>query len=106
MMSVKIRSGDDVIVLTGRDRRKVGKVIKIITRDAKKKAIVSGVNVHKKHTKPKAGSSGGILNKELAIDISNIAILDPKYKAPTRVGFKIIDGKKVRFAKVSGEVID
>ncbi|MGL9688786.1 MAG: 50S ribosomal protein L24 [Wolbachia sp.] len=104
-MSAKIRGGDDVIVLIGRDRRKVGKVIKIITRDAKKKAIVSGVNVHKKHTKPKAGS-GGILNKELAIDISNIAILDPKYKAPTRVGFKIIDGKKVRFAKVSGEVID
>ncbi|NSM56413.1 50S ribosomal protein L24 [Wolbachia endosymbiont of Atemnus politus] len=105
-MSAKIRSGDDVIVLIGRDRGKIGKVIKVIACDAKKKAIVSGVNVHKKHTKSKAGNSGGILDKELAIDISNIAILDPKYKAPTRVGVKVVDGKKVRFAKVSGEVID
>ncbi|MGL9717556.1 MAG: 50S ribosomal protein L24 [Wolbachia sp.] len=105
-MSAKVRSGDDVVVLTGRDRGRIGKVIKVIARDAKKKAIVSGVNVYKKHTKPRAGSSGGILDKELAIDMSNIAILDPKYKTPTRVGFKIIDGRKVRFAKVSGEVID
>ncbi|QIT35738.1 50S ribosomal protein L24 [Wolbachia endosymbiont of Brugia pahangi] len=104
-MSAKIRSGDDVIVLTGRDRGKIGKVIKIVTCSAKRKAVISGINVHKKHAKPKAGSSGGIINKELAIDISNIAILDPKYKAPTRVGFKVIDSKKVRFAKVSGEVI-
>lgn len=105
-MSAKIRSGDDVMVLAGRDKGKVGKVIKVMTRNTEKKVIVSGVSVHKKHTKPKAGSSGGILNKELAIDMSNIAILDPKYKVPTRVGFKVIDGKKVRFAKVSGGVID
>ncbi|QOD38010.1 50S ribosomal protein L24 [Candidatus Wolbachia massiliensis] len=105
-MSAKIRSGDDVIVLTGRDRGKIGKVIKIVTYDTKKKAVVSGVNVYKKHTKPKAGSDGGMLNKELAIDVSNIAILDLKYKAPTRVGFKVIDGRKVRFAKISGEIID
>ncbi len=105
-MSAKIKSGDDVIVLTGRDRGKVGKVIKVIARDAKKKVIVSGVNVRKRHAKPKAGGSGGILNKELAIDISNVATLDPKYKTPTKVGFKVIDGRKVRFAKVSGEVID
>ncbi len=105
-MSAKIKSGDDVIVLTGKDKRKIGKVIKVITRDAKKKVIVSGVNVHKRHTKPKAGSSGGVLNKELAVDISNVATLDPKYKTSTRVGFKVIDDRKVRFAKVSGEVID
>ncbi|NSM56228.1 50S ribosomal protein L24 [Wolbachia endosymbiont of Atemnus politus] len=105
-MSAKIRSGDDFIILIGRDRGKVGKVIKVMACDTKKKTIVSGVNVRKKHTKPRAGSSGGILDKELAIDISNIAILDPKYKAPTRVGFQVIDGKKVRFAKFSGEVID
>ncbi|MDM8335008.1 50S ribosomal protein L24 [Wolbachia pipientis] len=105
-MSAKIRSADDVIVLTGKDCGKIGKVIRVVTCGAKKKVVVSGVNVNKKHTKPKAGSSGGILNKELAIDISNVAILDPKYKAPTKVGFKVIDGKKVRFAKVSGEVID
>lgn len=105
-MSAKIRSGDDVVVLTGRDKGKIGKVIKVVVRDTKRKVIVSGVNVHKRNTKPKAGSSGGILNKELAVDISNVATLDPKYKTPTRVGFKVIDGRKVRFAKVSGEVID
>ncbi|QKX02623.1 50S ribosomal protein L24 [Wolbachia endosymbiont of Dirofilaria (Dirofilaria) immitis] len=105
-MSAKIRSGDDVIVLAGRDRGKIGKVIKVLTYDTKKRAIVSGVNIYKKHVKPKSGNSGGILDKELAIDISNIAVLDPKCKAPTRVGFKVVDGKKVRFAKVSGEVID
>ncbi len=105
-MSAKIRSGDDVIVLAGRDKGKIGKVVKILMHNAKKRAIVSGVNVYKRHTKPKAGDSGGILGKELAIDISNIAMLDPKYKAPTRIGVKVIDGKKVRFAKVSEEVID
>ncbi|MDG7055882.1 MAG: 50S ribosomal protein L24 [Wolbachia endosymbiont of Meromenopon meropis] len=106
-MSVKIRSGDDVIVLTGKDKGRVGKVIKILIDNLKKRrAIVSGVNVCKKHAKPKASSSGGILNKELTIDISNIAILDPKYKSPTKIGFKIVDGKKMRFAKVSGDVID
>jgi large subunit ribosomal protein L24 len=105
-MSAKIKSGDDVIVLTGKDKGKIGKVIKVIAHNVKRKVIVSGVNVHKRHTKPRAGSSGGILSKELAIDISNVATLDPKYKTPTRVGFKVIDGKKVRFAKVSGEVIN
>lgn len=105
-MSAKIRSGDDVIVSTGGDKGKIGKVIRVMVRDAKRKVIVSGVNVRKRHTKPKAGNSGNILSKELAIDISNVAILDPKYKTPTKVGFKVIDGKKVRFAKVSGEVID
>lgn len=105
-MSAKIKSGDDVIVLIGKDKQKIGKVIKVVTCDAKKKVVVSGVNVCKRHTKQKAGNSGGILNKELAIDISNVAMLDPKYRTPTKVGFKFVDGKKVRFAKVSGEVID
>ncbi len=105
-MSAKVRSGDDVIVITGQDKGKIGKVIKVITRDNKRKVIVSGVNMCKKHTKPRAGSNGSILSKELAIDVSNIATLDPKYKTPTKVGLKVIDGKKVRFAKVSGEVID
>jgi len=105
-MSAKIKSGDDVIVLIGRDKQKIGKVIKVVTCNAKKKVVVSGVNVYKRHTKQKAGNSGGILDKELAIDISNVAMLDPKYRTPTKVGFKFVDGKKVRFAKVSGEVID
>lgn len=105
-MSAKVRSGDDVIVLIGRDKQKVGKVIKVVTCSGKKKVIVSGVNVCKRHTKQKAGKDGGILSKELAIDVSNVAILDPKYRTPTRVGFKFVDGKKVRFAKISGEIID
>lgn len=105
-MSSKIKSGDDVIVLIGKDKQKIGKVIKVIICNAKKKVVVSGVNVYKRHTKQKAGNSGGILDKELAIDISNVAMLDPKYRTPTKVGFKFVDGKKVRFAKVSGEVID
>ncbi|MCV3769549.1 MAG: 50S ribosomal protein L24 [Wolbachia pipientis] len=105
-MSAKIKSGDDVIVLTGRDKGKIGKVIRILIHNARKRAIVSGVNIYKRHVKPKAGDSGGILDKELTIDISNIAILDPKYKTSTRVGFKIVDGKKIRFAKVSGERIE
>ncbi len=105
-MSAKIKSGDTVIVLTGKDKQKVGKVIKIISRAGIRKVIVSGVNICKIHTKQKAGSSGGILSKELAIDISNVATLDPKYRTPTKVGFKLVNGKKTRFAKVSGEVID
>ncbi|APR97998.1 50S ribosomal protein L24 [Wolbachia endosymbiont of Folsomia candida] len=105
-MSAKIRSGDDVIILTGKDKGKIGKVIKVVARDNKRKVIVSGVNVCKRHTKPRGGNSGGILTKELPVDISNVATLDPKYKTATKVGFKVIDGKKVRFAKVSGEVID
>ncbi len=105
-MSFKIRNGDDVIVLTGKDKQKIGKIIKVVISSTKRKVIVSGVNVCKKHTKPRSGNSGGIFNKELPIDISNVAILDPKYRTATRVGFKFIDGKKVRFAKVSGELID
>ncbi|WFW29537.1 MAG: 50S ribosomal protein L24 [Wolbachia endosymbiont of Menacanthus eurysternus] len=105
-MSAKIRSGDDVVILVGKDRGRTGKIVKIIVCDSKKKAIVSGINICKRHTKPKAGSSGGIISKELAIDVSNIAILDPRYKAPTRVGFKILNGKKVRFAKISGDLLD
>ena len=105
-MSAKIRSGDDVIVLVGKDKQKIGKIIKVVSSKHRKKVMISGINVCKRHTKQKAGSSGGILSKELAIDISNVAILDPKYRTPTKVGFKIVNGKKVRFAKVSGEVID
>lgn len=88
-MSAKIKSGDDVIVLTGKDKGKIGKVIKVIARDAKKKVIVSGVNVHKRHTKPKAGSSGGILNKELAIDISNVATLTLNIKLQLEWGLRL-----------------
>ncbi|UWI83160.1 50S ribosomal protein L24 [Wolbachia endosymbiont of Howardula sp.] len=104
-MSAKIKRDDTVIVLTGKDKGKVGKIIKIITCNTNCKAIVSGINVYKRHTKMQSDHASGILSKELAIDISNLALLDPKYKTPTKVGFTMIDDKKMRIAKLSQELI-
>ncbi|MCT4574716.1 MAG: 50S ribosomal protein L24 [Alphaproteobacteria bacterium] len=104
-MASKIKKGDNVIVLSGKDKGKTGEVVKSLPKD--NKVIVAGVNMVKKHVKPSPMSAGGIVEKEMAIDVSNVAIIDPKTKKPTRVGFKVLkDGKKVRFAKKSGEVID
>jgi len=101
----KFRKGDKVVVLTGRDRGKVGEIIKSVPDYDR--VIVQGVNVVRRHTKPSASSSGGIVEKELSLHISNVAILDPKDKRPSRVGFRRLDdGTKVRFSKRSGEVID
>ena len=101
----KFRKGDKVVVLTGRDRGKVGEIIKSVPDNDR--VIVQGVNIVRRHTKPSASSSGGIVEKELSLHISNIAILDPKDKRPSRVGFRRLDdGTKVRFSKRSGEVID
>jgi large subunit ribosomal protein L24 len=99
----KIKTGDEVVVIAGKDKGKQGKVTKIITDEAK--VLVAGVNVVKKHQKPSATSAGGIVKKELPIAISNVALADPKTGKATRVGYKTVDGKKVRFAKKSGEVI-
>ncbi len=103
---MKIRKGDSVIVLTGKDKGKKGQVARVIP--AERKLVIGGINVVKKHTKPsKLNPNGGIVSKEMPIAVSNVAILDPKTDQPTRVGFKILsDGNKVRFAKKSGEVID
>jgi large subunit ribosomal protein L24 len=106
-MSVKfkIKKGDEVIVTTGKNAGSKGSVLKIITKTSK--AVVSGVNVVSKHTKASMTSAGGIVKKELPVHISNLAHIDPKTKLPTKVGYKILeDGKKVRFAKKSGEIID
>ncbi len=104
-MATKIKKGDRVVVLTGKDKGKEGDVLSILTKDAR--AVVSGVNMVKRHTKPTQQAAGGIVEKESAIAISNIAHVDPKDGKPTRVGFKSLDdGRKVRFAKRSGEVID
>lgn len=104
-MAAKIKKGDNVIVLTGKDKGKQGEVLSI--RPADQKAVVQGVNMVKRHTKPTQFQAGGIIEKEAAIAISNIAIVDPKEGKATRVGFKTLeDGKKVRVAKLSGEVID
>ena len=104
MASLKIKKGDHVIVLTGRDRGKHGEVIEV--RPKENRAVVRGVNVVRKHQRQTAKVEGGIISKEAAINLSNIALEDPKDGKPTRVGFKLLaDGKKVRFAKRSGEVI-
>jgi large subunit ribosomal protein L24 len=101
----KIKKGDEVVVLTGRDKGKKGTVLQVLRRE--NRAIVDGVNVVKRHTRPTNTQPGGIIEKEAAIHISNLSLADPKDGAATRVGFKILDdGRKVRFAKRSGEVID
>jgi large subunit ribosomal protein L24 len=105
-MAAKIKKGDRVVVITGRDKGKTGEVLRVVT--ATSRVVVQGVNMVKRHTRPSAANAqGGIIEKEAAIHVSNLAHIDPKTNEPTRVGFKILDdGRKVRFAKRSGEVID
>ena len=104
-MAAKIRQGDAIIVLSGRDKGKKGTVMTIDPK--KRRAIVQGVNVVKRHTAPTTGDPGGIKDKELSIHMSNLAIEDPKTGEPTRVGFKVLkDGRKIRVARRSGEDID
>mgnify|MGYP003392969135 CR=1 FL=1 len=104
-MAAKIKKGDKVVVLAGRDKGKAGEVLQVMPKDGR--AVVRGVNMVKKHTKQSQQSEGGIISKEATIDLSNIAVADPKDGKATRVGFKILDdGRKVRFAKRSGDLID
>ncbi len=104
-MAAKIKKGDKVVVLAGRDKGKSGEVTRVIPAD--RRAIVAGVNMVKRHTRQTPQTEGGILSKEASIDLSNLAIADPKTGKPTRVGFKILDdGRKVRVAKRSGDLID
>jgi large subunit ribosomal protein L24 len=102
---LKIRKGDRVKVIAGRSRGKVGDVLRVLASE--QRVVVSGVNVIKRHTKPSRTDSGGIIEREAAIHVSNVALLDPKTDKPTRIGFKFLeDGRKVRFARGSGETID
>jgi large subunit ribosomal protein L24 len=104
-MAAKIKKGDKVVVLAGKDKGKTGEVIEV--RPSENRAVVRGVNIARHHERQSAKSEGGIVAKEAAIDLSNVAIADPKDGKPTRVGFKQLDdGRKVRFAKRSGDVID
>jgi len=104
-MAAKIRKGDKVVVLTGRDKGRTGEVIEV--RPAEHRALVRGVNLVKRHQRQSAQQQGGIISKELPVHLSNIAIADPKDGKPTRIGFKInTDGRKVRVAKRSGAEID
>ena len=101
----KIRKGDQVIVLNGREKGKKGSVLRVLGKD--QRVLVQGVNMVKRHMRPQAGNPGGIDEKEAPLAISNVAMLDPKSGEATRVGFRFLeDGRKVRFAKKSGEVID
>jgi large subunit ribosomal protein L24 len=106
MAAQKIKKGDKVVVLSGKDKGRTGEVVKAMPKEGK--VIVSGINVHARHRKPTQQSpQGGIEKKELPIHISNVAIADPKGGKASRVGYKFLkDGKKVRFARKSGEVIE
>jgi large subunit ribosomal protein L24 len=102
---LKIKKGDRVVVVTGRDRGKQGEVLRVLR--AEDRLLVQGVNMVRRHQRPAAGHPGGIIDKEAPIHISNVAHIDPAGNRPTRVGYKWLeDGRKVRFAKRSGEVID
>ena len=104
-MAAKIKKGDKVVVLTGRDKGRNGEVVQVIPTEGR--AVVRGVNMVKRHTRQSGTQEGGIISKEAPIQLSNIAIADPKDGKPTRVGFKILDdGRKVRVAKRSGDLID
>jgi large subunit ribosomal protein L24 len=104
-MAARIRKGDTVIVITGRDKGKTGEVIRVIP--AEKRAVVRGVNVARRHQRQTARDEGGIISKEMPIHLSNIALTDPASGKATRVGFRRTDeGLKVRYAKRTGDLID
>ena len=104
-MAAKIKKGDKVVVIAGKDKGKTGDVLQVIVSE--NRVVVSGINVAKRHTKAQGANEGGIINKNMPIHISNVQLRDPKSGKPTRVGFKTLDGgKKARVAKRSGEVIN
>jgi large subunit ribosomal protein L24 len=104
-MAAKIKKGDRVIVLAGRDKGREGEVLQVLPK--LERAVVRGVNMVKRHQRQTARDQGGIIDKEMPIHLSNLALRDPGDGKPTRVGFRILeDGRKVRFAKRSGDVID
>ncbi len=105
MTKLKIKKGDNVVVISGRDKGRTGEVLRVFPTD--QRVIVQGVNIARRHTRPRMGEPGGIVEKELTLHISNVAHVDPSSGKPTRGGYKFVgDGRKVRFARRSGEVID
>jgi large subunit ribosomal protein L24 len=103
-MAAKLRKGDRVVVLAGKDKGKKGEITRVMPKDDK--AVVSGVNISVRHEKQSANTQGGRIAKEMPIQLSNLALVDPKSGDATRVGFRFEDGKKVRYAKKSGETIN
>ena len=105
MIKLKIKKGDKVVVITGKDKGKTGEVLRVHPKDAR--LVVQGVNMVKRHTRPAMGQPGGIVEKEAMLHVSNVAHIDPKSNKPTRVGYKELEGgRKVRVARRSGEVLD
>ncbi len=103
-MAAKLKKGDHVVVLAGRDRGREGDILRVIPKE--NRAVVSGINIVVRHQRQSQSSRGGKIPVEAPIQISNLALVDPKDGGPTRVGFRFEEGKKVRFAKKSGETID
>lgn len=104
MTKLRVKKGDTIKVITGKNKGKVGEIIKVLP--SVNKVVVSGVNLVKKHTKPTQMSEGGIIQKELPIHASNVSIIDPKTNEITKIGYRFVkDGKKVRFAKKSNELL-
>ncbi len=105
-MAARIRKGDQVVVITGSDRGKQGEVLSVLPKD--RRAVVRGIRIAKKHTKPNGqGEQGGIIEREASIDLSNLKLVDPKTGKPTKVGFRVLDdGRKVRVAKATGQIIE
>ena len=101
----KVKKGDKVVVITGREKGKSGEVLRVLREE--NRVLVQGVNMVKRHTRQQPGTPGGIVEKEASLHISNVAHIDPKSNKPTRVGYKTLeDGRKVRVARRSGEVLD
>ena len=104
-IQTSIRKNDNVVVVSGKDRGKRGRVLRLVT--GKNRLIVEGVNIVKRHTSPSQTQTGGIVEKEASIHVSNVSLVDPDSGDPTRVGFRVLeDGRKVRYAKRSGEDMD
>jgi large subunit ribosomal protein L24 len=105
MVKLKVKKGDTVVVISGRDKGKQGEVLRVFPAEAR--LVVQGIHIARRHTKQSMGNPGGIVEKELTIHVSNVAHLDPASGRPTRVGYKTLeDGRKVRVARRSGEVLD
>ncbi len=101
----KIKKGDKVIAITGKDKGKTGEVLRVLRKE--ERVLVQGLNMIRRHQRPTQSSPGGIMDKEATLHISNVALIDPKGNQPTRVGYKVIEGgRKVRVARRSGEMID
>lgn len=104
MPKLKIKKGDQVIVISGEDKGKTGEIVRAMPKE--NKVVVQGVNLVKRHQKPTQSNPGGIITKEAPINVSNVSLIDPKTGKATKVGYKDVKGKKVRVARKSGEVIE